>query len=184
LYLKNVTNNALPIRADAQRNYDRLVEAAHAVFAMQGAQATLDGIAKQAGLGIGTLYRHFPTRKSLLEAVFADKIASLVNKVPSLLQETSADTALTSWLKTTVDYSAKYAGFSDLMGIMTKDENSPLAIAGSKLLSEAQKTGVLRSDITILDLLQLVYGIVGDTSSKELKRTDKLLSIVIAGLKR
>jgi AcrR family transcriptional regulator len=172
------------LRADAQRNYDRLIKAATAVFSKQGASATLDSISKHAGVGIATLYRNFPTRTALLQAVYADKVAALVSRAATLLPTTSPDKALASWLKMAIEYTTEYGGFNDLMQLMMKDEKSPLAIAGSQLLTKAQEAEILRSDVTILDLLQLVNGIAGDTHAEETERIDKLLSIIMTGLRR
>jgi AcrR family transcriptional regulator len=177
-----MTNKPQAIRADARRNYDRLIQAAQALFSTQGPSATLEGIAKRADVGIGTLYRHFPTRKLLLEAVFADTVSGLVEKVSSLLKTASPDKALTSWLRLTAECSEKYNGFSDFLALTLNDKDSPIVIAGSRLLTEAQDSGLLRKDITIVDLLQLINGIVVGTTEEDLKRTDRLFSIMIAGL--
>jgi AcrR family transcriptional regulator len=171
------------LRADARRNYDKLIEAANAVFSKQGASATLDAIAKNAGVGIATLYRNFPTRTALLQAIYADKVAALVGYAATLLPTTTPDRALASWLKMAVEYATKYGGFNDLMQLMMKDEKSPLAIAGSQLLTKAQDAGILRNDITILDLLWLVNGIADDAYAKETERIDKLLSVIMTGLR-
>lgn len=176
-------DNPLNLRADAQRNYNLLIKAAGTIFSVQGSSATLDTIAKQAGVGIGTLYRHFPTRKSLLEALYADKLTSLTDKASDLLASTPPDQALAAWLKTTLDYTAKYGGFRDLMSLIMDDEDSSVIAAGSRLLSEAQKSGSLRADVTIDDLLQLVSGITSNASDEELERSNVLLSVIVAGLK-
>jgi len=171
-------------RADARRNYERLIQAASAVFEVQGASAALESIAKQAGVGIGTLYRHFPTRKALLEAIYADKVSALVAGVPSLLRKMSPDKAILAWLEMIVDYSAQYAGFSGLIASAAKDNNSPITAVGSRLLAEAQKTNLVRSDVTIVDLLRLLNGIIADITPEDRERTDALAAIIVAGLKK
>jgi AcrR family transcriptional regulator len=172
------------LRADAQRNYDRLLHTASSLFSVQGPLASMEKIAKQAGVGIGTLYRHFPTRTALLEAVYADKITDLTTKAQALLSAPVSDEALFSWLQSTVDYSLKYSGFSDMFSLLVEDQDSALIVAGSALLLRAQKAGTLRDDVTIMDLLQLVKGVVVDgSSSRDAARTTKLLSVVEAGLK-
>ncbi|HUB93694.1 MAG TPA: TetR/AcrR family transcriptional regulator [Verrucomicrobiae bacterium] len=171
------------LRADAQRNYDRLIHTATTIFEVQGASATLESIAKGAGVGIGTLYRHFPTRRALLEAVYADRVAKLVARVPSLLQKMSPDKALLSWLEMTVDYSLQYGGFSGLLEVASKEKDSPITSAGSQLLTKAQEAGLLRNDVTMVDLLRLINGIVVDIAPEDVKRTNTLVSVIITGLK-
>lgn len=87
------------LRADARRNLDRLLRAARTAFAEHGADASLEGIARRAGVGIGTLYRHFPARQTLLEAVFGDGLDRLTARAVSLLGEPSAEAALRIWLR-------------------------------------------------------------------------------------
>lgn len=169
------------LRADAQRNYNRLLQAAEKVFLKNGSATTLESIAKQAGVGIGTLYRHFPTRKSLLEAVYAPKITALIDKVPALLQKTTPEEALARWLQLLVDYSVRFGGFSNVIALSLQDSRSPLIAAGAKMLTNAQRAGTVRSDITIIELLRLITNIISEGAPKE---TEKLLSIVVAGLKQ
>ncbi len=178
-----MSNGTANLRADARRNYDRLISAGMASFEKQGATATLEGIAKRAGVGIGTLYRHFPTRRVLLEAVYADKISTLISEASSLLQKTSPDKALLAWLQTLVDYSTQQSGFSGLMELASKESDSPIALAGSTLLVKAQEAGLVRKDIAMTDLLRLMNGIVSDMSPEDSKRTDILVSVVVSGLK-
>lgn len=173
-----------PMRADAKRNYDHLLETAATAFSVDGAAATLEHIAKSAGVGIGTLYRHFPTRRSLLEAVYADKITSLISGVPALLRSLAPDKALAAWLKSVVEYSQKYGGFSSLVEMMTAEKHSPLLAAGSELLKKAQDGGVLRPDVSIKDIMQLINGLMVDSSPEEIERSKKLLDVIISGLKR
>lgn len=172
------------MRADAKRNYDHLLQTAATAFSVDGAAATLEHIAKSAGVGIGTLYRHFPTRRSLLEAVYGDKITSLISGVPDLLRSYAPDKALASWLRSVVDYSQKYGGFSSLVEMMTEEKNSALLSAGSEILQKAQDGGLLRRDISIRDVMQLVNGLMIDSTPEEIERSKKLLDVIISGLRR
>lgn len=174
------TDPLLNMRADAQRNYKQLVKTAKNIFNAQGAFIPLETIAKQAGVGIGTLYRHFPTRKSLLEAVYADKIANLIENAQAQINSPLSDDALRNWLEMTVEYAANHDGFNDLMELILKDKNSNLISAGSSLLNNAQKSGKLRSDLTIFDLLHLVNGIIIKGNPQ---KTTKLLSVIMSGLR-
>lgn len=176
--------DSLPrLRADAKQSYDQLVKAADIIFSSQGSAATLQAIAKKAGVGIGTLYRHFPDRKSLLEVVYVDKLNNLINKAFDALGSKRPDQALEDWLKMIIDYSAAYGGFRDLMLLEVRDKDSQLISAGSALLSKAQNSGLTRSDITTDDLLQLISAITTTAADQDSKRSDTLLSIMIAGLK-
>lgn len=183
LFIFIMPDNQTRLRADAQRNYNRLLQSARSVFNSLGNAATLENIAKTAGVGIGTLYRHFPTRQALLETIYADKIADLIGKAPRLLTVQPPDQALFSWLKLMADYSVQLGGFNDLMSTALKDKNSPIVAAGSKLLTKAQTTGALRQDISLIDILRLINGIVADTSVQDIERTDRLLSVIMDGLK-
>src|SRR5580693_9599410 len=95
-----------PMRADAQRNRVRLLEAAVRAFSQEGPEVTLDAIAKDAGVGIGTLYRHFPTREALVEAAYRNELARLGDAVPDLLRTMPADVALRTWMDRFIDYLA------------------------------------------------------------------------------
>jgi len=171
------------LRADARHNYDRLLQAAKTIFSSGQSFAPLDSVAKRAGVGIGTLYRHFPSREALLEAVYADKVADLAAKAQSLAAQNTPDKALAAWLRATIEYSKQYGGFNDLMSLAVKDKHSPIAAAGNSLLKKAQKTGLLRNDVTIFDLLQLVQAItVSDVTKDDIRRVDTLLSVVLSGL--
>src|SRR5215472_5244918 len=102
-----VLQGAPPKRADARRNYERLIAAAAAVFAERGADdVSLEEIARRAGVGIGTLYRHFPTRQALLEAVYIDQVESLSARAGELLRAESPADALAEWLRAMVKFSS------------------------------------------------------------------------------
>ncbi len=182
--VKLMTIDPSSMRADARRNYNRLIQAAEAIFSIQGTFTPLEAIAKRAGVGIGTLYRHFPTRKVLLEAVYSNEITDLTTRAHSLLVAKSPDKALSNWLQMTIEYATKYGGFSDLMSLIVEDKDSVLVLAGSSLLKRAQKNGTLRDDVTIFDLLHLINGIVAnDNPASDLQRMNRLLSVIMAGLK-
>jgi AcrR family transcriptional regulator len=96
--------NSRPVRADARRNRDLLLDAAVRAFANDGADVTLDAIAKSAGVGIGTLYRHFPTRDALVEAAYRQELAHLCDAVPGLLRSLPPDEATRTWMDRFIDY--------------------------------------------------------------------------------
>src|SRR5579863_8630413 len=103
----SVTGVGRPMRADAQRNYARLLDAASAAFLEHGADdVSLEEIARRAGVGIGTLYRHFPTRQALLEAVYRDQVETLSARAEELLESESPEDALAGWMRAMVGFSS------------------------------------------------------------------------------
>lgn len=148
-------------RVDARRNYDRLVQAAADVVAEQGANASLRDVARRAGVGLGTLYRHFPTRDSLLEVLLASSFEQLSADALSLA-ERPADEALTEWLRVFVARASQYKGVSEALMASLSDESSPLfascaamRAAGTRLLQRAQAEGTARADFDGTDLFSL-----------------------------
>src|SRR5216683_7288685 len=101
-----------PLRADAQRNRDKLLDVAVRAFSQEGPDVPLDAIAKEAGVGIGTLYRHFPTREALIEAAYRNELARLCDAVAELLQAMPPDQALRAWMDRFVDYMTTKRGMA------------------------------------------------------------------------
>jgi AcrR family transcriptional regulator len=152
-----------PMRADARRNYARLVEAARKVFADQGGGASIEAIAKQAGVGVGTLYRHFPKRIDLVEAVYRDDVDVLVGSAEQGLTEFDPWAALEAWLRAYVDYGRSKRTF--LNELHEAFEKNPALRSASRerivdalgvVLTPAQEAGVVRADINAEDLMQLL----------------------------
>ncbi len=171
-------------RADAQRNYELLVRATKDAIAATGSIPALDFIAKKAGVGIGTLYRHFPTRGNLLKAIYADNIAALVTEAAELVckPDVSPVAAVQTWLQKAVHYSLDDAGFGEMVELSIHDKQSPLLVAGSQLMDRAQDMRVFRSDITILDLLRFTHSITSDTGPEMTHdKADALVSVIVAG---
>jgi AcrR family transcriptional regulator len=178
------------MRADARRNYERLVATATAAFAERGAEASLDDIARRAGVGSGTLYRHFPTRQALLEAVYRDQVEILCARADELMASSPPAEALETWLRAVTDYAATKRG---LAAMMTDLENSELMSycrgamrsAGSALLERAQRAGVVRADVDLTDLLKLLSMIAasGEQAPGGGARADRLLALVMDGLR-
>jgi AcrR family transcriptional regulator len=181
-----------PPRADARRNYARLVQAADAVFTERGADASLDEIARRAGVGIGTLYRHFPTRRDLLEAVLADSIEALCAEAERLMAVTSPGDALATWLRDVVVHAATYRGLAAEILCDSGDVDSPtcascesMRAAGARLLTRAQAAGAVRADIDAADLFLLVNGIAWATEQAGAgsKQRERLLDMMLDGVK-
>ncbi|WP_316160892.1 TetR/AcrR family transcriptional regulator [Bradyrhizobium sp. SZCCHNRI20481] len=152
-------------RADAQRNRERVLEAAKAVFSAGGAEASLEAVARQAGVGIGTLYRHFPTREDLFEAVYRREVEQLSELAEALKSEPSPVEALRRWLRSTVQFVATKKGMMAALAIVM-NANSELAAyshghltrAIGALLSRAVQAGEIRSDISADDVLRALIG--------------------------
>lgn len=179
-----MTNDRSNLRADAQRNYERLLKAAESILVSQGAFTSLEAVAKRAGVGIGTLYRHFPTRKTLLEAVYADKISELL-RLATPTTTSNPEVALISWLKTMANYTVQNHGFDTFIKLALEDDNSPIVATGNTLLTRAQKAGRMSSDVTILDLLRLVTAIAAsDTPKSDIRRVDNLVTSVVRGFSK
>jgi AcrR family transcriptional regulator len=185
--------DAKPLRADAKRNQQRLLTAAAETFADRGADsASLEEIARRAGVGIGTLYRHFPTRQSLLEAVYQDQIEALRARADELIATTDPVSALSGWLLAITAWSkTKQTLVSALMA--AEDGESAVRSYCSKLVRDtvddlvtrAQKAGQIRADASSLDLLKLVHGIAvaADRSPEDDGLAGRMLGLVIDGLR-
>jgi AcrR family transcriptional regulator len=178
-----------PSRADAARNYDRLVAAAREAFAEHGTDTSLEEIAKRAGVGIGTLYRRFPSRTALLEAVYVDEIQSVCDRAYGFADKLGPFDALEAWLRSFVGYSiSKKSLAGELTLALGKDSEFFTACkvnvneAGSLLLNRAKAAGTVRPELELMDILRLVGGItMGREMSAE--QANRLLDIVMAGLK-
>lgn len=173
-----------PQRADARRNFDALLEAGRAAFAENGSSTSLEDIARRAGVGIGTLYRNFPTRESLVEALYLDEIAQLVS-----VGEASASlepwAALTAWLDRFVQYATTKRA---LIEGLNKDSDmfaqcrSVMYAAGEPVLQRAQAAGAARRDIEISDVVHLVSGVAGVNFVDPAQR-ERVLKLAVDGLR-
>jgi AcrR family transcriptional regulator len=173
-----------PKRADARRNYESLLVAARDVFAANGSGAALEEIARSAGVGIGTLYRHFPTRQDLLEAVYFYEVDQLCDAADGLGDLPPWD-GLVAWLHRFVEYTAtKRAIVEELAkgSPMFKGCRDEIVASGTPLLQRAQAAGEVRSDITFDDLLRLLGGITLHPFS-EPGQLDRVLGVAIDGIR-
>lgn len=184
-----MTISQRPMRADARRNYERLLAAARDAFAGQGTEASLEDIARSAEVGIGTLYRHFPTRRALLEAVLHDSMVTLDTRARELFDSPSPEEALLLWLRYLVAHTTTYRGLAATLMSSVGDETSELygscermRSTGARLLLGAQKAGAIRPDVTGADLVKLVNAIawVGEHSEDD---ADRLLDLLMNGLR-
>lgn len=176
------------MRADAQRNYDRLLAEARQAFIVHGTDASLEDIARHAGVGIGTLYRHFPDRYALMNAVFEQEVELLTVRARELLTADSPTDALVQWLRMVAVHSTMYRGLS--AAIMAADTKMPackipLRAAGGALLERAQRAGEVREDATIADLLKLTNAIVlvAEKDPEHRAIFDRLMDLTLHGLR-
>src|SRR6202522_2763904 len=121
------------LRADARRNRERLLEVAVRAFSQEGPDVTLDSIAKEAGVGIGTLYRHFPTREALVEAAYRSELARLCDAAPSLLATLSPGHALRVWMDRFVDYMTTKRGMAEALRAVIASGGNPYAESRDRL---------------------------------------------------
>ena len=180
------------LRADAVRNRERVLAAAKAVFSAGGAEASLEAVAKHAGVGIGTLYRHFPTREALYEAVYQHEVQQLVELAVQLKDEPSAVEALRRWLRSIVEFVATKKGMSGALALAA--HGSPelksysldrLSKAAGALLDRAVAAGEIRSDVSPEDLIRALVGMCYVHDQPGWQSTVlRLLDVFVDGLRR
>jgi AcrR family transcriptional regulator len=177
-----------PKRADARRNYDTLVAAARQVFAEAGTSAPLEDIAQRAGVGIGTLYRHFPTRQALLEAVYVDEVEAMARSAAELSELPPWD-ALSQWLHRYLGFAGTKRALAEAL-LETADADSDvllscrtaLSSAGTALIERAQQAGVVRPDATFIDIGRLVGGIAM-VPAVDPQQKERMLRLALDGLR-
>jgi AcrR family transcriptional regulator len=180
-----------PRRADARRNYRQLVEHAKVVFAEAGAEASLDEIARRAGVASGTLYRHFPTRLDLIEAVLAEQIAGLVESGLGLLDADDAFAALSAWLRATLVHGLSYRGLSAAVLNSALDHDvvarwhAEMFEVGAALVERARSSGAVVADADATDVLKLIGAIAwaAQDAPDGVAQADRLLGLVLRGLR-
>lgn len=183
------TRPAEQLRADARQNRTRLISAATAAFAEKGADAPLEDIARRAGLGIGTLYRHFPTRLDLQAAVFRSQVGTVCGEADALIETLPPEQAFSGWARSLAGYLVTKRGLShaliEAVGIESELISScwmTMRQTTERLLANAQRAGVIRLDVDATDVMRLVHGVVVSTE-KAPERSDMLLSVMLDGLR-
>jgi AcrR family transcriptional regulator len=152
-------------RADAARNRDRLLVAAKAVFSAGGPEASLEAVARHARVGIGTLYRHFPTREALFEAVYRREVDELAALGDRLAEEASPTQALRRWLRANIEFVATKKGMAAALALAAHNKDlsaysfERLSKAASLLLDRARAAGALRAEIKPEELFRAMIGI-------------------------
>ncbi len=189
-----VVTEAKPLRADARRNRARVLEAAESVFAAKGTGAPTEEVARAAGVGIGTVFRHFPTKEALLEAVLFARLHRFVDEAEAVVAQDSADPGeaffsfLTSWIEMS---SAKNAYFEALTaaGVTVPQTRSVIGVrlieALGVLLSRAQDAGAVRKDLVPNELITVIIGVAkaAEHAGGDARLRDHAISILFDGLR-
>jgi AcrR family transcriptional regulator len=176
-----------PQRADARANRDKLVTAGRALFAEEGTSAPLEKVAERAGVGIGTFYRHFPTRQALLEAVYVDEVEAMA-RAATELEELPPWDALSQWLHQYLGFAATKRALNE--ALMETDPNSNVLLtcrtaivgAGTILVERAQHAGVVRNDTTFPDIVRMV-GAIAMVPTEDPEQKKRLLELALDGLR-
>jgi AcrR family transcriptional regulator len=177
-----------PMRADARRNYERLVVAAREVFAQEGGGASMEAIARQAGVGVGTLYRHFPSRIDLVEAVYRTDVDNLVHTAEQVSADLEPWPAAVAFLEAFVRYAqGKRTFLNELREAFDKspdlkvDMMDRIRQAMELVVVRAQRAGVMRTDVNGSDLMQLVGPMCTNATLSE-DQSKRLLDTILDGL--
>lgn len=176
-------------RTDARRNHDRLLAEADSAFREQGTNASLEGIARRAGVAIGTLYGHFPTRRALISALLRQRNDALFERGEELLAHASAAAALTEWIRAVIEHAAVYRGLAAMLANGFDDEASELHQScvqmtgiGDRLIVKAREAGALRGDVVGADVFALMNAAAWISEQMSRKQADRLVDLTMGGL--
>ena len=178
------------MRADARRNRERLLEVALRAFS-SGQDVTLESVARDAGVGIGTLYRHFPTREALVEAVYRGELARLRDTAAELLASRAPDAALRAWMDGFADYVTAKRGMAETLraiastgAISPAESQQTLTVTIKGLLDAGAAAGTLRGDVAAGDVLASITGIFLVTGTPgQREQAGRLLDLLMEGLR-
>jgi AcrR family transcriptional regulator len=179
------------MRADARRNAELIVATAREVFGQKGADAPLDEIAKRAGVGAGTLYRHFPSREVLVEAVYRDEVGELADRVEVLLAEYEPFDALARWMREQMRFVDHRRGLAANLKFAVRPGTETmnwcrdrLLAAAAVLIDACRAVGAVRADLEPFDLMRFGHGLAVVAEFGDEADTDRMLDIVLAGLRQ
>ncbi|MGW2721814.1 TetR/AcrR family transcriptional regulator [Streptomyces sp. NPDC001492] len=186
-----MTSKPSVLRADARRNRERILEAAVRAFSEKGPDVAIDTIAKAAGVGSATLYRHFPTREALVEATYRNELARVCDSAVKLLADNPPDRAIRLWMDSFIDYLAAKQGMADALRAAVASGADPFAETLDKLgtalgtlLHAGADAGLLRPDIDPFDVGFSLAGVALITSAPDQReRADRLLDLLLDGLR-
>jgi len=179
-----------PLRADAQRNREKILSAAVRIFAEQGLNAHLERIAKEAGVGSGTFYRNFPTREILIEAAYRNELAKLCDAAPELLATMPPQEAMRAWMGRFIDYATAKLGMADALRALVETGVNPYAQsrelmldALTSLLDAGVRAGSIRSDISAHDMFAALTGIaLASGKPDQREQAERILDLIFDGL--
>jgi AcrR family transcriptional regulator len=179
------------LRADAHRNRAKLVEVASQAFADRGADASLEEIARRAGVGIGTLYRHFPTREHLVEVVYRRELELLAGAASELLADNAPDIALDKWMHRFVSYMAAKRGMASSLKLLFTsnsalftDGTTVMTAAFDQLLRAAIRAGTVKDDLEASDVLYTLFAIYTIPDAPDWReRAHKIVRLIMDGLR-
>jgi AcrR family transcriptional regulator len=185
------TADSRTVRADAQRNRERLLRVAFRAFASGEQKVTLEAIAREAGLGIGTLYRHFPTREALVEAVYRNELARLRSRGDELLVSQDPDVALRTWMDCFADYVAAKRGMAETLRAIVGSGANPssetrdgLTATIQSLLDAGAAAGTVRSDVSAADVFASLTGVFLATRAPDQReQAGRMLDLLMDGLR-
>ena len=189
--VETTTTNLLtrPKRADARRNYDKVLAAAREAFAEGGESTALEEIARRAGVGIGTLYRNFPNRQALLETLYLEEVEGICRLAEEQRESADPWEALTSWFERFIGYiatkqalAAELTNYLDRDAQLFKSSRAALWAAGEPLLTRAQEAGVVRPDAEIGDVMHMVMGIA-KVPTADPSQTTHIVRMALDGLR-
>lgn len=179
-----------PLRADARRNRDTIVAVARAAFAAAGDSVPLEGIARDAGVGIGTLYRHFPTREALVDAVYAAELDDVTGSAPALLAKFPPDAALRAWMDRYAEFSARKRGMIGTLragwsaGRITPRTRERINAAIGTILDAGTQSGAFRDDVQADDVTSMLLGVFLSTAqSGPTDQTWRLLDLLVDAIR-
>jgi AcrR family transcriptional regulator len=176
-------------RADARRNREKLLAAARAAFAEDGGTVSLEAVARRAGVGIGTLYRHFPAREDLVEAVYAAELDDLAADAARLLKDGPPETALRRWMDRYIAFTETKRGMKDTLrsgfasGRLAPQTRERITGAFRTILDEGARSGTLRPDVNPDDATTMLHGISLASGDDDPERTSRLLDLLADALK-
>ena len=178
------------MRADARRNYERIVATAREVFLADGIEAPLDEVVKRAGVGAGTLYRHFPTREVLMEAVYRQEIEEIADLAYEIAKVVSPEEAIREWFGELIRFHMERSGLAAALKAAIDEDSETfhyckgkLRDAAGALLEPAQAVGAVRADLEVVDLLRLSHGLGASAKHSDEAGRKRMLQVVLDGLK-
>jgi AcrR family transcriptional regulator len=175
-------------RADARRNYERLLTEADAAFREHGTEASLESVARRAGVAVGTLYGHFPNRRALVSALLQERNDALFERGDGLLTRPSAAEALETWIRAVVAHAATYRGLAALLADGLDDAASELHAScqrmtqiGDRLITNARRAGAIRPEVTGADVFALMNAAAWTREHTSPRQADRLLTFTLDG---